>query len=443
MAKPKAVFFDWDATLTIADSESTVMFYGAKDVLEELQTRGYILGLISDTRRDALDRELSDNKVSELFDVVISGDDVERKRPNPEPLLLALDKLKLWANQTIFVGTTEHDIDATNAVEMRLILRKSAPDLDNPGIDYAVATEVFTEWSKFPFVLFPSLLKNRNKVRTRLDVVLSKKHQSLSRAYIQKLIKGGSVTVNDKVITKPSYDMSDDDKVRVTEPDTIDYPELNLPVLYEDKNVVVINKPVGVLSHSKGGFNPEATVATWLESREHYQFERDGLRHGIVHRLDRATSGVMICAKNAATMTMLQKQFQDRKTKKTYIARVAGVPDPAHAQIDLPIERNPRKPQTFRVGINGKTSFTEYSVTKEFDDNSALVELKPATGRTHQLRVHMEYIKHPIIGDTLYEGRTASRMYLHAAQLEITIPVGDRRVFDAPLPQEFTVDVAA
>jgi len=207
---------------------------------------------------------------------------------------------------------------------------------------------------------------------------------------------------------------------------------------------VVVEKPIGLLTHSKGVFNPEATVASWLHS--HLQTELADAdtgpnnRAGIVHRLDRATSGLIICAKSATALGWLQKQFSQRRTKKTYIAVVSGVFKLPEAVIDLPIERDPKKPQTFRVGSNGKVATTTYKVLKT-DGIHSLVELKPQTGRTHQLRVHMNYLKHPIVGDTLYGGEAADRMFLHARELELTLPNHERKVFVSPLPPEFAKQI--
>lgn len=160
-------------------------------------------------------------------------------------------------------------------------------------------------------------------------------------------------------------------------------------------------------------------------------------RAGIVHRLDRATSGVMICAKTPAALKYLQRQFAQRKTKKTYTAVIAGDIKPAEAIIDMPVERNPRAPATFRVGAQGKSAVTHYK-TAASNGRYSLLELRPETGRTHQLRVHLAHQGHPILGDTLYGGEPAERMYLHAKQLEITIPKDhERKVFVAPVPAVF------
>jgi 23S rRNA pseudouridine1911/1915/1917 synthase len=143
----------------------------------------------------------------------------------------------------------------------------------------------------------------------------------------------------------------------------------------------------------------------------------------------------MIGARNLETATLLQKQFADRKTKKTYLAITAGIPKLDMANIDLPINRNPSKPSTFRVDSNGKPAVTKYKVI-DSTDKYALILLQPQTGRTHQLRVHMNYLNTPILGDKVY-GKPAKRLYLHAYSLEITIPSGNRQTFIAPVPSDF------
>jgi 23S rRNA pseudouridine1911/1915/1917 synthase len=268
----------------------------------------------------------------------------------------------------------------------------------------------------------------------RLDQYVVEQIPNISRAFAAKLIEQGKVLVNGEQ-RKAGYKPRPADRI------TIDYdvaesekiPDIDLPVLYEDDDCIVINKPVGVLSHSKGAFNPEATVATFLRSHVN---DMGGERAGIVHRLDRATSGVMICAKNPAALGWLQKQFSQRKTKKTYMAIVVGRIEPGHAIIDMPIERNPKAPATFRVGANGKSATTEYWIEEEAARYS-LVKLAPKTGRTHQLRVHMKQLGHPIVGDELYGGEPAGRLFLHALELEITLPSRERRTFTAPLPDAF------
>lgn len=174
---------------------------------------------------------------------------------------------------------------------------------------------------------------------------------------------------------------------------------------------------------AKGEYCPEPTLEDY------------GL---LVHRLDRDTSGVVILAKDPDTQKMLRKQFQDRKTHKTYYAVIEGHPKLPEAMIDLPIARNLKRPTTFQVDQNGKPSQTYYKVIQQ-NDKYSLVELKPTTGRTHQLRVHLKYLGTPIVGDVVY-GNPDQRLFLHAKDLEITIPGktgGERKVFTADLPPEF------
>ena len=275
----------------------------------------------------------------------------------------------------------------------------------------------------------------------RLDQYVVRQLPDLSRSSAAKLVEGGKVSVNGDVQRKSGYRVKEDDKV------VIDYdmaaegriPEIDLPVLYEDDDCVVINKPAGVLSHSKGAFNPEATVATWLSGRVK---GLEGERAGIVHRLDRGTSGVMICAKTPEALAWLQKQFSQRRAIKEYAAVVAGKPREPEAVIDMPIERNPKRPQTFRAGAGGKSAITAYKVLVTGAGRS-LLELKPRTGRTHQLRVHMAKLGYPIVGDELYGGPPAGRLFLHAKSLALSLPSRERKVFEAPVPPEFQKELAS
>jgi 23S rRNA pseudouridine1911/1915/1917 synthase len=267
---------------------------------------------------------------------------------------------------------------------------------------------------------------------------------TLSRSFAVKLIEEGKVAVNGVVATKGGQKLRQTDEVVVDfKPADFTIPDIDLPVLYEDDDCVVISKPIGLLTHSKGAYNPEPSVATWLHNRikdkRLLEQNKDSLNHraGIVHRLDRATSGVMICAKTPAALKYLQRQFAQRKTKKTYAAVVAGELKPDEAIIDMPVERNPRAPATFRVGAQGKSAVTHYK-TVATNGRYSLLELKPETGRTHQLRVHLAHQGHAIVGDTLYNGEPADRLYLHAEQLEITIPKNhERKVFSTHVPPAF------
>ena len=217
-------------------------------------------------------------------------------------------------------------------------------------------------------------------------------------------------------------------------------PQLELPVIYEDNNVAVINKPAGVLTHAKGVLNTEATVASFLHSKINDK-HLSGNRAGIVHRLDRDTSGVIIGAKNSATAIWLQKQFANRKVEKTYLAIVKGWLSEPAAKIEVPLARNPRRPQTFHADHSGKRAETTYKVIKKIEKRSgrySLIEMKPTTGRTHQLRVHMAYIGHPIIGDKIYGSALIGPMMLHAKSLKLTLPDHKKHIFKAPLPARFS-----
>ncbi|HSD55587.1 MAG TPA: RluA family pseudouridine synthase [Candidatus Saccharimonadales bacterium] len=269
----------------------------------------------------------------------------------------------------------------------------------------------------------------------RADVVLAQQHTAYSRAALAKLFDKGLVHLGERRLKAgdkiPSNSILTSDLSSLTADDA----EIDLPVLYEDDDCVVVNKPAGVLTHAQGAFTTEASVASFLRNKV---VDMSGDRAGVVHRLDRATSGVIIGGKNPEALGYLQKQFADRKVKKTYMAIVEGHLKQKEAIIDMPIDRNPKAPATFRVGPNGKPAKTRYKVLEESDKYS-LVELKPETGRTHQLRVHMMQLGHPIVGDPLYgKGAFEDRLYLHAMSLEIVIPeTEERKTFVAPLPPEF------
>jgi 23S rRNA pseudouridine1911/1915/1917 synthase len=270
--------------------------------------------------------------------------------------------------------------------------------------------------------------------KKRLDILLAERFPETSRSTWQKYIKAGHVSVNGTVQTSAKYDVTETDQITTNVPDATDFSQHELPIIYMDDNVIVVNKPIGVLTHSKGALNDEFTVADFFRRYTTVGLETN--RPGIIHRLDRDTSGVIIGARNPETAHLLQKQFADRKTKKTYIAIIDGHLNEPTAKVDLPIGRNPSAPSTFRVDAKGKSAVTGYE-TLAVNDRQTLVVLRPTTGRTHQLRVHMAYLRTPITGDRVY-GKEADRLYLHAFRLEITIPTSDRRVFEAPIPTSFT-----
>jgi 23S rRNA pseudouridine1911/1915/1917 synthase len=262
--------------------------------------------------------------------------------------------------------------------------------------------------------------------KVRLDHMMVKIFKSYNRSTLQKFIESGFVRVDKEVVTKPNQKFEEGVRIDLEVPSELKNADLEPEVLYEDNDVLVVSKPAGMLSEPRGEYCPEKTLGDY------------GL---VVHRLDRDTSGVVILAKNEDAKLFLKKQFQDRKVHKTYNAIVVGRPKLDKARIDLPLIRNLKRPTTFLVDANGKEAETFYEV-KESDGNYSLMELKPTTGRTHQLRVHMKYLGHPILGDLVY-GEAISdegiqhRLYLHARTLELILPNGEKRIFESSLPREF------
>ena len=270
--------------------------------------------------------------------------------------------------------------------------------------------------------------------KVRLDIYLSTKFDTtISRSLWQKYIKAGYVSINNKVATTPKFEVDETDEIALNLPEK-EQTDVDLPILYEDDDVIVVNKPSGLLTHAKGGLSDEPTVAEIIRPKTSFATDTD--RPGIVHRLDRDTSGLLIIAKNPESAAHLQRQFAERTAKKTYIAIIDGKPKLNAAKIDLPIGRNPSVPSTFRIDPNGKPAQTTYHVLAK-NNTQSLVELKPTTGRTHQLRVHLAHLNAPILGDRVYGKSSDCRMMLHAQKLEITLPSGERKVFEAIVPDEF------
>lgn len=292
-------------------------------------------------------------------------------------------------------------------------------------------------------------------VLLRLDVLLSEQFPLYSRTQLKNAIKAGMVRVDGKITTRASQTfprgvlLSLDEQAfrailarplpaKVAPKLTKNHPSdhdgdtpasqnLAPKCLYEDDKVLVFSKPSGLLSMKKGTFSPEPSMQDY------------GL---IVHRLDRATSGVMILAKDLPTKAFLQKQFATRKVQKTYFAIVLGAPKPPEALIDLPIQRNPKRPTTFMVGKDGREAKTAYFTLFETSykgQKLSLVRLLPQTGRTHQLRVHLKYLNLPILGDFVYHptGPKVERLFLHAYKLTINLPGQKQMSFVSPLPQAF------
>lgn len=347
------------------------------------------------------------------------------KLSNPSPInTLATFRFNKHQFYILYDDTTDDDVDYIMSQISKNKGNLQGRLLENPRDIELTYSMPFRGKSCYLFEVI--------SVKKRLDIELATRYPKNSRSTWQKYIKAGYISVDDKIITSPRYELSDIDNIAINIPDITDYSQNELPIIYLDDNVIVVNKPCGVLTHSKGALNDEFTVAEFF--RQYTTYNLDTNRPGIVHRLDRDTSGVIIGARNPETAEMLQKQFADRKTKKIYYAVLSGIPKLAKANIDLPIGRNPSAPSTFRVDSNGKPAHTKYEVIIN-NGKYALVKLEPHTGRTHQLRVHMKYLNTPILGDKIY-GKPADRLYLHAASLEITIPISQRKTFTAPIPDE-------
>lgn len=270
----------------------------------------------------------------------------------------------------------------------------------------------------------------------RLDLFLSESNPKLSRSFISKQILNGSIKVNDKN-AKVSLKLHLGDKIEIDNKalELKSPKEIELPIIYEDDFCIVINKPSGIITHVKGAMSSESSIASFIYPK--LSTEMEGNRAGIVHRLDRGTSGIIIAAKTPFALKYLQRQFAKRQVSKSYLAIVNGTLDKEQAIINMPIERNPKHPSTFRVGPNGKIAETSYKVLAN-NENYSLLILTPKTGRTHQLRVHLKAIEHPIVGDTFYEGMEYKRLMLHAYELACTLPDIGKIKFNAPLPIEFS-----
>lgn len=267
----------------------------------------------------------------------------------------------------------------------------------------------------------------------RLDVYLAETYPDTSRSSWQKHIRQDRVYVNDIVINTPKYDVTIDDTIRVDLPDAPDHSDNSLPIIYIDDDIIVVDKPIGVLTHRKNPLDEEFTVADFFRRYTTHGLDTD--RPGIVHRLDRDTSGVIVGARNELSYEHLKAQFANREVKKTYRAIVDGHLREDHCVIDLPIARNSAKPGSFVVDPNGKPAQTRLDVI-DYADSLSSVELTPRTGRTHQLRVHLAHLGTPIHGDRLY-GKPADRLYLHAYRLRCSGVDGAAHEFFAPVPDAF------
>lgn len=284
----------------------------------------------------------------------------------------------------------------------------------------------------------------------RLDSYLASHIEQWSRARLQKLIESEDVLVNGKP-SKPSYKVREHDEVEVEliapSVDTFAPENIPLEIVYEDETLVVVNKPAGLVVHPAAG-TPSGTLANALAY--HFQtLPASGVRPGIVHRLDRDTSGLMVVAKTEAALEDLSDQFRDRTVFKSYVALVHGRVAAGSGRIEQPLARDPSNRTRMAVVRGGRNALTLFRVRRSFERFTLLdVELK--TGRTHQIRVHLAWMKHPVVGDETYGGgrdntirdpqlrarvRHLKRQFLHAEKLGFTHPATKEFVkFESALP---------
>ncbi len=274
----------------------------------------------------------------------------------------------------------------------------------------------------------------------RLDKYLQTQLKDLSRNKIHHHINDGHILVNSHAVD-PDYTLRKDDKVDINlpPPSAVDIkPEdISLKIVYEDSDLVVIDKPAGLVVHPTVGHASGTLVNGLLFHWKKLPEAGESLRPGIVHRLDKDTSGLILVAKTQGSLANLKTQFENHLVKKTYLALVEGQMNPTEGTINAKIDRHPKNPMKFMVSPQGRDAQTYYKVLKETPKFSYL-ELKPKTGRTHQLRVHLSALGHPIVGDNLYGGkRLLKRQFLHATALEFTSPSsGEKLAFTSALPSD-------
>ncbi len=277
----------------------------------------------------------------------------------------------------------------------------------------------------------------------RLDLAVIEHFPALSRAQARRLIEAGSVTVDGQAVLKPGSAVHAGAQIRVEEP-TVGEDDLNaaaipLDILYEDEETLVLNKQPGLIVHPREGVH-EATLINAVRARYPEVGEIDDTeRGGIVHRLDRDTSGVIALAKTAESQAVLKDQWRNRETEKYYLAIVEGRPDPVEGIIEAPLASDPEDPRKRAVVEGGQSARSQYRVLEQYGDEAALVEVRIFTGRTHQIRVHMLAVGHPVMGDFQY-GRDSTRIArqaLHAWRLGFTlVSTGQYRTFRAPPPED-------
>ena len=280
---------------------------------------------------------------------------------------------------------------------------------------------------------------------TRLDKVIAVLDQELSRSMIQKMLDEGKILVNGKE-EKASYKTKLNDKISVEEviAKEIELKAQDIPieVIYEDSDIIVVNKPKGMVVHPANG-NPDGTLVNAIMNicKDSLSGIGGEIRPGIVHRIDKDTSGLLIIAKNDKAHINLSEQIKNREITKKYVALVRGVIKENNATIDMPIGRSDKDRKKMAVRKDGKNAVTHFDVIKKYDGYTYL-DIKIDTGRTHQIRVHLAEIGYPIVGDSVYSnGRNpfdVEGQMLHAKSLEFKHPTtGKVLKLEAPLPEYF------
>lgn len=278
----------------------------------------------------------------------------------------------------------------------------------------------------------------------RLDAFLHERLAEFSRSRLQSWIKIGHVLVDGSPV-KASHLLRGREIIAVTPAELAPlkaFPQaLPLRILYEDAGIVVVDKPPGMVVHAGAGHSEGTLVNALLHHFKNLSSLNGDLRPGIVHRLDRDTSGVMVAARTDAAHQELARQFQERSVEKTYLALVERVPRRSEGRIETPIARDPvrRTRMTTRLA-SGRHALTAFETIQTFAGEAALLRVRIGTGRTHQIRVHLASIGHPVVGDRLY-GASAkpglSRFFLHSSRLGLSLPgTGERKSFESPLPDD-------
>ncbi len=280
----------------------------------------------------------------------------------------------------------------------------------------------------------------------RLDVYIASKDENMTRSSAQRQIINGNVFVNGKKITKVAYKVSENDEIVVEKEEAkeieLKAQDIPIDVVYEDNDIIVVNKPKGMVVHPANG-NPDGTLvnAVMAICKDSLSGIGGEIRPGIVHRLDKDTSGLLIVAKNDKAHVNMSEQIKKHEVKKTYVALVRGVVKENEATIDMPIGRSNSDRKKMAVTKTGKNAVTHIKVLKRYDKYT-LLEINIETGRTHQIRVHLAYIGYPIIGDYIYSnGKNEFGIIgqcLHAKSLEFKHPItGKKMKLEAPLPDYF------